>query len=385
MLMNPETLIACLTPLGRGAIATLGVRGPAAWTIARELFRRIGGPSQAASLPDVPTPGTFWLGWLDDGAQGVADQAVLIAKQMTPVVELELHCHGGVEVVRLIQEQFQSRGVHVVPWQEFQRGVEPAWQIAARDVLMHAATVRTAAIALDQWHGAFRRAVDGCCGTLKSGERDKTKLVLNRLHQLVGVGRHLTRPWRVVLAGPPNVGKSSLGNALAGFARSIVAPTPGTTRDVVTTSIALDGWPIEICDTAGIRNSSDRIERTGVERAQAAVATADLVLWLMDGASEPMLPQAGADQWLLVINKADLPPAWDWNRMPQALRVSALTRTGVPELCERMVEILSPAPPEPGEAVPHTELHFAALKRIVAGLQARQDHEVMEPLADLVT
>ena len=87
---------------------------------------------------------------------------------------------------------------------------------------------------------------------------------VERLRELVPVAEHLDRPWRVVIAGAPNVGKSSLVNALAGFARSLVSPTAGTTRDVVTTRIALDGWPIELCDTAGQRESADAVESAGI-------------------------------------------------------------------------------------------------------------------------
>jgi tRNA modification GTPase len=73
----------------------------------------------------------------------------------------------------------------------------------------------------------------------------------------VDLGRHLTRPWRVVVAGAPNVGKSSLINALAGFTRTVVTAVPGTTRDVVATAAAIDGWPVELIDTAGLRLTGD--------------------------------------------------------------------------------------------------------------------------------
>ncbi len=378
MLREP-LLLACLTPPGRGAIATLALRGPEAWVMPRALFRPVTSPKAGAvavaSLPETPVPGTFYLGWLGDRAKDGADQVVLLVKRVTPVVWLELHCHGGPEVVRLLQELLVERGARLVPWQDFERSHEPEWRVAAQEVLAHAPTVRTAAIALDQWHGAFVRAVEECRARWVGGERETASKLLWRLNELVNVGRHLVQPWRVVLAGAPNVGKSSLGNALAGFARSIVAPTPGTTRDAVSTTIALDGWPIELTDTAGIRASTDALEQAGMERARAVLASADLCVWLVDGAAAPVLPEGRSDRTLVVINKIDLPPAWDWGAMPDAPRVSAKTSIGLQELCQALVMRLVPAPPGPGEAVPHTDKQYVELKRLDELLREGNDDE----------
>ena len=92
--------------------------------------------------------------------------------------------------------------------------------------------------------------------------------------------------WRVVIAGPPNVGKSSLINAMAGYERAIVSPLPGTTRDVVTLTTAIDGWPVQLADTAGLRASDDELESAGVKLAGAALAAADLVILVCDATGD---------------------------------------------------------------------------------------------------
>jgi tRNA modification GTPase len=386
MIDIPDTFIACLTPPGRGAIATLALRGPLAWPITRELFQRINKRNNntmtAAPLPEAAESGKLYLGWLGERS-GAADEVVLFVRDSSPMPLLELHCHGGPEVVRLLQDQYQARGVQIVPWPEFQRRHASAWQAVAGEILAQATTLRTAAIALDQWHGAFHKAMVECRRAWESGERETAIQALCRLNELVGVGRHLTTPWRVVLAGAPNVGKSSLSNTLAGFARSIVDAKPGTTRDVVTTTIALDGWPIELADTAGLRPSGDALEQAGISKAQAEMDGADLCLWLVDGAAEPVLPDTPHQSTLTVINKVDLAAAWDWVRLPDAMQVSAKTAAGLAELIQKIVERLAPATPAPGEAVPHTAEQCSVLERIAAALQAGDDPEVTRLLSEL--
>src|SRR5205814_566998 len=167
---------------------------------------------------------------------------------------------------------------------------DDAARSAAAAELVRAPTTRTAAVLLDQYHGAFERALQIAQAALEQQDLDAATRLLNELAEHAPLGRHLTTPWRVVVAGAPNVGKSSLVNALAGFQRSVVAATPGTTRDVVTTLIAVDGWPVELADTAGLRLGAGSLEAKGIEMARSAAAAADLCLWVLDASAAPVWP-----------------------------------------------------------------------------------------------
>ncbi len=347
--MAQETYIACLTPPGRGAIATLALRGPNAWSLVRDLFQL---PSPR-HLPSEPEPGRFWLGRL--GETGAMDEVVLAVRQKMPVPWLEVHCHGGMEVVGLFKEVFCRRGVRECSWEEFERlTAEEANRSLARTLLARTPTVRTAAILLDQVHGAFDNAIQQVCLALRKKDLETAKTLLDHVKRFAPVGRHLVDPWRVVIAGAPNVGKSSLVNALAGYTRCVVGPTPGTTRDVVTTLLAIDGWPVEVADTAGWRTQAEPLEAAGIERARAAATGADLCLWVLDASTAPEFPQEPVLVPHTLINKIDLPAAWDLNRVAGALRVSAKTGVGITDLCHFLSQALVPVAPPPGAAVPFT-------------------------------
>jgi tRNA modification GTPase len=330
-----ETLLACLTAPGKAAIATLGVRGPLAWPITCDLFK----PHKGA-LPAEPTPGRFWLGKFGDA---LVDDAILAVTDDA----LELHCHGGIEIVRMVQGLYRTRGVIIVPWQQFltDRSIE------ILDLLAQAPTARTAAILLDQVNGAW----DTCMAKMEKADETRFLQMLYRLEELIPLGQHLVEPWRIVIAGAPNVGKSSLLNVLAGYTRSVISPTPGTTRDLVTVRLAIDGWPVEVTDTAGIRSAPSNLEQMGIERALDAASDADMRFWVLDGSTAPIYPPKN-DGWHFLINKIDLAAGWDWQTSPETAQISAKTQAGLAEWCEMISRQLVPRPPKPGEAVPCTAL-----------------------------
>jgi tRNA modification GTPase len=348
------TRVACLTPPGTGAIATLALRGPEAWNVLREVFTPAKGTGK--QLPPEAAKGQVWFGLIRRG-QGdfPGEEIVATLVQQTPDPWVEVHCHGGREVVRSLLEMFGTQGVQVCSWQELEQRteVEPS-RAAALAALVEARTTRTAAILLEQYHGAFTRALAAVRTALQETDCTRAEVFLRDLLRYTGVGRHLTAGWQVVVAGAPNVGKSSLVNALAGHERSVVACTPGTTRDIVTTTIAVDGWLVELADTAGLRDEAVGLELMGRERVYRTAGQADLCLWVLDCTTQPVWPGFSSRNIRYVINKKDLPAADGFTAPPGAMSVSAKTGAGLDILSKAIAHWLIPEPPPAGAALPFT-------------------------------
>jgi len=377
-LADSPTYAACLTPAGTGAIATLAVRGLAAWQTVSALFH----PLSSATI--VPESGRYWFGRF--GAD-IADEVVLAVRRTTPTYWLEVHCHGGREVIALLLETLTAQSIQTCTWQQLeQRTTDDPLQALAATTLAETPTLRCASIVLDQLRGAFRRALEGVSDTFQQNQPKEGQRLLMELLCHASVGRHLIHPWRVVVAGAPNVGKSSLVNALAGFQRSIVSPIPGTTRDVVTTRLAMDGWPIELADTAGLRDAAETLEEAGSERARAAAASADLCLWVLDGSDPPVWPSFSSPAMHVVINKVDLPPVWDIReaREKGAIAVSAQTNAGITELCQSLSRWLVPVQPTPGVALPFTQELCDRLEKVLERCTTGHQAEAASLLADIL-
>jgi len=366
------TLVACLTPPGRGAIAVLAIRGVRAWEVVRELFHTHS--TNSKKLPADPELGRIWLGRMGEkDSATAADEVVVTAVQIDPVPWVEVHCHGGVEVVRWLMEILEKQGCQPCSWSDFERATSRIpWKTAASLEMANTATVRIAAILLDQYHGAFEKALSDIQFSLSKNDADETIRLLESLARYADVGRHLTTPWKVAVIGPPNVGKSSLVNALAGYQRSVVAPTPGTTRDLVTTAIAVDGWPVELIDTAGLRDETGTLEGQGIDLANRAAAEADLCLWILDASGPAEWPEDSLREnkkLRFVVNKTDLPAVWD-SRESGVLLVSARTGAGLSELVEALAKWLVPDPPATGAAVPFTPALACQIEEALTDIRA---------------
>jgi len=358
-----------LTPEGRGAIAVVRIWGPDAIDVASALFR-----PQGRLRLDQTAPGRLRLGRIGDA---LGDEVVAVVLEAA-IPTVEVQCHGGAAAVELVVSALEKAGAQRCDrWRVTEQTAGDRLSAEALNDLAHAPTILTAEILLDQARGALREELV----RLTTAIDQKPEQALANVEELIGraaVGVRLLTGWRVVIAGRPNVGKSRLLNALAGFPRAIVDPAPGTTRDVVTIRTSFGGWPVEIVDTAGLRTTNDAIENLGIAMSQREQERADLVLLVLDR-SEPLQPidrrllatTAGA---LPIANKSDLAPAWSPADVPidpsDIVTVSADRGDGVTGLIAKIVERLVPDPPPVGQALPFRPAHHDDLRQIRVSLLA---------------
>lgn len=377
------TYVVELTPVGRGAVAVVLAAGA-------DAIRAVGNhfvPAGKLSISAAP------VGRILFGRWGSSGEELVVCRRAED--RIEVHCHGGVAAVRAVMDSLQTEGCSSIRWQEWicQDRVSSEDKITreAQIALADTVTMRTAGILLDQLNGALSAAIREIISAIAVGNWPQATTSIGDLLEHRDAGLHLTTPWRVVLAGLPNVGKSSLINALAGYERAIVSPIPGTTRDVVTLTTAIDGWPVVLADTAGLRTSGDDLESAGVELAQLALANSDLAILIRDIAAS----EFDSAQWrslpsrtVHVRNKIDLLPAGvgveDDPARGSMISVSALTGEGIAALAAAIAAALVPNPPAAGEAVPFTPAHFEAIAVAHEAIERRHVAAANEALQSLL-
>jgi tRNA modification GTPase len=368
--------VAVLTPKGRGAVASLLVEDAVELIDRHRLFAAANGKMLAEQEINRICFG-HWQGRGGDVETGLAGEQIVVCRVSEERVEL--HCHGGTAAVARIFEDLAGVGVTQCEWVEMieDGGKRPAnrVEIELAQALSAATTWRTAALLLDQQTGVLVNALKRL-GSVDWKQRDQAAGWLAELLEWSSLGRQLVVPPTVVLAGLPNVGKSSLLNALLGFGRAIVWDEPGTTRDVVVGHTALEGWPIRLADTAGLRATEDEIEAIGIAHARRELDSADLVVLVVDGSqgvdgdSRRLMDELS--EALVVANKSDLGDVAEGELPSDALVVSALTGAGIDRLAAVIAESLVPAVPDPGTAVPVSERLIGSLERAVLAV-ARND------------
>ena len=357
-----DTIAAIATPPGRGAVGMLRISGPEVPAICRALAGELPPPRQA-SLRN----------FRDESGHRIDQGLVLYfpaPNSYTGEDVLELQGHGGPVVLSLLLQAACDAGARPARPGEFSEraflnGCIDLAQAEAVADLIDASSRSAARAALHSLQGEFSRRVQGLLdeliavradleAALDFADEDVPWITPQTLHdRIAGLveitedlsreaaqGRRLREGMTVAIAGRPNVGKSTLLNQLAGAEAAIVSPQAGTTRDLLREHIVIDGLPLTVIDTAGLRDSADPVEREGIRRAWAAVEKAELILFLADdqegitkadAALLEKLPQQ--IETLLLLNKCDLS-----NRPPQrtqdqqariTLRLSAATSQGL--------------------------------------------------------
>jgi tRNA modification GTPase len=368
------TYAVLLTPRGRGAVATVLVAGPRAVERVSALVCRDHAPAVL-----VEPPGRICLGrW----GHGDGEEVVVTALDSARV---EIHCHGGMAAPRAICDALVAAGCDSIDWRAWSHiDTGDPLRRSALAALAQARTERAAMILLDQYQGSLARTLVDAVRLIAAADWPAARAAVAGVLARWPIGSHLVEPWRVVLAGPPNVGKSSLVNALVGYQRAIVYDAPGTTRDMVTATTALDGWPVELCDTAGLRQSREAIEVEGVRLARQAATAADLLV-LVFSAQEPWQAdrQELLAEWpgaIVVYSKCDLgtPPG---DGRPPGIATSAVTRAGLDALEQAIVGRLVPHEPAAGAAIPLDADQVALLERLLAAIDEEATEAALATLA----
>lgn len=409
--MIQDTIAAIATPLAPGGIGIIRASGPGAEDIARRLFHPTkGGPcpfnSHHLYLGDIICPET--------GA--ILDEALITLmrspRSYTGEDTLEIQCHGGMLVMQRILRAVLKAGGRLAEPGEFTRRaflnnrIDLSRAEAVAEII-NARTEDGLDIALTRLKGDMaevsrhlREEVIELLGMLEASidfddseldrsaeinPRENIQSLEVRIADLLATykrGRMLAAGSSIVIVGRPNVGKSSLLNALLGKKRAIVTPIPGTTRDLIEDTLAIRDMTIQVVDTAGIRAGADLIEREGIELLHERLATADLALVVVDGSEELHREDLeiieGNRQLPLVVflNKSDLPqkihPEHFSTLAPGivCLQGSAKLNHGITELKEAVYSLVSKEKGEARSSVMVTNLrHKLALEKAAAFLQ----------------
>lgn len=414
-----DTIVAISTPPGRGGIGIVRLSGNRALPIAENMVK----------LARPLVAGRARFGHLVDSTGNVLDEIVVtfFAAPHSYTVEdvVEIAMHGSPVLLNYVVEQSLKAGARLAEPGEFTERAFLSGRLdltqaeAVRD-LIDASTLHQARVAAQQLGGALSRKVApikeqliGLIAGLEAGvdfaEDDIETMVsegiltqlqliefpLRELQQSFGYGRLVHDGLRLAIVGRPNVGKSSLFNRLVARDRAIVTATPGTTRDLITERISIEGIPVELIDTAGLRDASDEAETIGITKSHEAMADADLVLVVVDSISG-LHPEdiatilSIADRPMLVVaNKCDLGLITVPLPTPAHLvRTSAVTGKGIVELRQTILEITTKGAPV-GETALVTNLRqrqaildtLAALERADSAVRASIPHEMI--LVDL--
>ena len=370
-----DTIAAVATAPGEGAIAIVRVSGPDTFALADRIFRCPAPP------PSRRAAGTFIHGQVVAPDRGeVLDDALLLVfhapHSYTGENSVEIQCHGGSQAARRILDALITAGARQAEPGEFTKRaflndkIDLTQAEAVLD-LIHARSERAARLATAQLEDALGQRIRALYHSLLAVAADieamldfpddelpqsVTKDVSDRLASISAEIQALLDTWqeghvlregaRIVIAGAPNVGKSTLLNLLAGRDRAIVSPHPGTTRDTIEESVILQGYPMQLVDTAGLRDAPCEIEQEGIRRTRHALSQADLCICLVDASQnlseteKSFIQDHDPEKILVLLNKTDLGQKIRPENMPgiDAISISLKKSPPIDEISAKIVK-----------------------------------------------
>ncbi|MBI3248096.1 MAG: tRNA uridine-5-carboxymethylaminomethyl(34) synthesis GTPase MnmE [Deltaproteobacteria bacterium] len=401
-----DTIAAIATPPGQGGVAIIRVSGPEAEGVARRMFRLHNPTAQVRSH-------TLYFGRvIDPHSEHTLDEGLLTLMHAphsyTGEETAEIHCHGGGFLAHRILSVVLQQGARLAQPGEFTQraflnGRLDLSQAEAVLDLIQAKSDQGVHLAMEQLSGRLSEAYAAVRERLLHltayveafldfpeddiPERAQTELeqdaiaLIERLTALASTftqGKVYREGVRTVIVGKPNVGKSSLLNLLLDEERAIVTAIPGTTRDMIEETVVVGGIPLVLCDTAGLRQTTDEVEQLGVHRTRAGIDTAELILAVFDGSryideeDQSVLAILSGKNVILLLNKTDLPPLFDETCVvthfpaQSLVKISAVTGEGKALLEKRIHDIIfghaADGAPQQSAIVSHLRHRDALLK-----------------------
>tara|TARA_B110000208_G_scaffold120996_1_gene147795 strand:+ start:20267 stop:21628 length:1362 start_codon:yes stop_codon:yes gene_type:complete len=414
-----DTIVALSTPAGESAIAVIRLSGPACSDLSAQILGR-----ELALTPRYAHFGTY-----HDVAGAIIDDCVFtyfeLGKSFTGEAMLEISPHGNPLIVQKILADLMSRGCRSAEPGEFTRtaflnGKMDLSQAEAVSDLIRARSDRSIEVAQRQLHGSVGRKMSELTDRLLSvmahleayidfpeedlpsedqvGPASELRKLINEVLELINTQRYtslLHEGVKTLIIGEPNVGKSSLINALTGSDRSIVSDIPGTTRDYISAFLMVGPWRIEILDTAGLHEAGDAIEQIGINHTIEQAETADFFLLMLDSAlPSPALPESllarmTPKNTIVIENKIDLPNAsehHDFMAEFQHARLSLQAGEGLQPFRELWIDSIESAIQQPNatDGVVVNARHANALGEACDSLELAAQKMKDDDLSELI-
>lgn len=375
-MIHTDTIAAIATAMGNSGIGIVRISGQEAVAVADRIFKEKGKQEMLEGSPSH----TIHYGYIYDGDQVVDEVLVMLMRgprSFTAEDTVEIDCHGGMLVTRRILETVLKAGARLAEPGEFTKRaflngrIDLSQAEAVIDVI-NAKNEYALKSSVGQLRGSVSKKIkglrekilyeiafiesalddpehislDGYGGKLLTGVRAMEK-ELSGLIRSSASGRVVSEGIRTVILGKPNAGKSSLMNVLVGEDRAIVTDIAGTTRDILEEHIYLQGISLNVVDTAGIRSTSDVVEKIGVERAMEAARDADLIIYVVDGSREldendlQIMELIRERKAVVLLNKSDLEPVVSLEEIAEksghrVISISAKEETGIDQLEEEI-------------------------------------------------